>query len=152
MQDFIMHIGNIDKTGSDSGFSLVELALTVALIFIVSGFALLGINPVQVELRADRAMHQVVDQMRVGRETAIAHLRPVEVKFLNGNQIQLLRQEIPNGATVLSTVELSNNYEFMLFGGVTDTDDSFGNSSAVDFGDATSIFFIPDVSPCLRAL
>lgn len=139
-----MHKRYIDKTGSYSGFSLVELCVTVALIFIISGFAILGINPIQVELRADKAMYQVLDQLRDGRELAIAHLRPVQVQFLSDNQIQLVRQEIPSGTTVLSTIELSHNYQFMQFGGIPDTGDNFGNSSPVDFGGATSIFFIPD--------
>jgi prepilin-type N-terminal cleavage/methylation domain-containing protein len=132
---------------SDSGFSLVELLVTIAMVFIISGFAVICINPIQVGMRADKAMYQIVDQLRTARETAVAQRRAVEIRFPDNDTIQLVRMERPNGETVLSTVQLTHNYQFILFGGIPDTPDTFRSvedPTAVDFGGEDPVTFISD--------
>jgi Tfp pilus assembly protein FimT len=122
----------------------VELSIAIALILALSGFAVLNINAILPGMRANEAMYQTVAQLRRGRELAIGQRRNIEVRFLGDNRIQLIRHEIPNGATVLSTVELLNNSEFQLFGGVPDSPDSFGRDAAVDFGGSPTLTFQTD--------
>jgi len=137
------------KTGyrrSHSGFSLVELLIVIALVCIISGFAALGINSVKPTMYANRSMYQVVDQLRRGRQWAVGHRRAVEVRFPADNAIQLVQLDIPNGETILSTLLLTNGCRFMLFGGIPDSPDSFGNENPVDFGGEDPLMFLSDGS------
>jgi Tfp pilus assembly protein FimT len=123
---------------------MVEVCIVTMVIFTVSGFAVLNITGILPGMRANNAMYQTLAQLRRGREEAIAQRRNIRLQFLDGNQIQLTRQDVPNGTTVLSTVTLENNVRFRLFEGIPDSPDSFGNDSAVDFGAAASITFLSD--------
>ena len=127
-----------------AGFSMAEASIAILIIFIILGFALPNITGVLPGMRANNAMAQTVAQLRRGRELAVAQRRDIELKFLNGNEIQLVRDEIPNGTTILSTVTLPDKIEFHLFGGVPDTPDQFGKATAVDFGGAASLTFLTD--------
>ena len=123
---------------------MIEVCITSMFIFTVSGFALLNISGIVPGMRANKAMYQTLAQLRNGREQAIAQRRNIRMQFLEGNQIQLERQDVPAGTTVLSTITLENNFQFRLFDGIPDSPDSFGNDSAVDFGSALTLTFLSD--------
>jgi Tfp pilus assembly protein FimT len=129
---------------SSDGFSMVEVCITLAIATTIGGFALLNISGIMPGIRANEAMYQTVAQLRSARETAISQRRNVDIRFLGNNQIQIIRNELPNGATTLSTTELSNKCEFLLFGDIPDSPDRFGNSSAVCFSNATRLVFLSD--------
>jgi hypothetical protein len=74
---------------------------------------------------ADKVMFQMVDQLRKGREWAITHRRAVEVRFPDSTTIQLVQRDIPEGETVLSSVEMTNRFQFYQFGGLPDTPDAY---------------------------
>ena len=131
---------------SHSGFSIVELLIVIALICTLCGFAALGINSVKPAMYANRSMYQIVDQLRRGRQWAVGHRRAVEIRFPADNAIQLVQLDIPNGETVLSTLVMTNGCRFMLFGGIPDSPDSFGNSDPVDFGGEDPLMFLSDGS------
>jgi prepilin-type N-terminal cleavage/methylation domain-containing protein len=128
----------------DAGFSLVEISIVILVISIFAGFALLNIEGIMPGIEANAVLSQTVAQLRRGRELAIAERRNIEVRFLDNNQIQLVRFDVPNGRTVLSTVTLENGVEFLLFSGVPDTPDSFGRGDAVDFGGSNTLIFLSD--------
>lgn len=134
----------VSRLHQQTGFSLVELCITLALIMTLSGFAVLNITAILPGMRANEAMYQAVAQLRKGRESALAQRRNVEVRFLGSNQIQLVRHEVPTGTSVLSDVQLLNKSEFQLFAGVPDSPDSFGGSTAVDFGGSATLTFQTD--------
>jgi Tfp pilus assembly protein FimT len=127
-----------------TGFSLVELSVTLALIMALSGFAVLNLTAILPGMQANEAMHQAVSQLRKGRESAIAQRRNIELQFLGNNQIQLVRHDVPTGTTVLNTLRLTNKTQFQLFGGVPDSPDSFGSSSSVYFGGSATLTFQTD--------
>jgi Tfp pilus assembly protein FimT len=133
-----------DREPQHAGFSMVEASIAILIIFTILGFALPNITGVLPGMRANNALAQTVAQLRRGRELALAQRRNIELKFLNGNEIQLVRDEVPNGTTILSSVTLSNNFQFQLFGGIPDTPDQFGKASALDFGGAASLTFLSD--------
>lgn len=137
---------NLRNQRSQSGFSLVELLIVIALVCTIGGFAILSINSVKPSMYANRSMYQIVDQLRRGRQWAVGHRRAVEIRFPAGNSIQLVQLDIPNGETVLSTLLLTNRCRFMIFGGVPDSPDTFGNSSPVDFGGEDPLMFLSDGS------
>jgi len=134
----------VSRLHQQTGFSLVELSVTLALILALSGFAVVNISAMLPGMRANEAMYQAVAQLRKGRESAIARRRNVEVQFLGGNEIQLIQHNLPSGTTVLSSVQLPNKSEFQLFAGVPDSPDSFGRTAAVDFGDSETFTFQTD--------
>jgi prepilin-type N-terminal cleavage/methylation domain-containing protein len=134
----------LDRLHQNSGFSLIEALIVMALMAAVSGIALLGVNGIVPGMRTNEAMYKTLAQLRRGRESAMAQRRNIEVRFLEKNQIQLVRNEVPSGTTILSTVELTNKCEFLLFAGVPDSPDAFGNTTAVDFGASGTLTFLSD--------
>lgn len=127
-----------------NGFSLIEAAIVVLLLSVTSGFALLNMNNLLPGMSANSAMKQTLAQLRRGRELAIAQRRNIEIKFLGTNQIQLLRYNVPNGTTVLSTITLQGKNVFRLSSGVPDTPDAFGNGSAISFSGQPPWIFLSD--------
>ncbi len=123
---------------------MIEISIVILLISVIAGFALLNIEGVMPGIEANAALRQTVAQLRRGRELAIAQRRNIEVRFVDNNEIQLVRFDVPNGRTVLSAVTLESGIEFLLFGGVPDTPDSFGKAAAVDFGNADTMIFLSD--------
>ena len=69
----------------DSGFTVIELIIVIAVIGIVSAFALINIFAILPGYRADQAMNQVFSQLRAARELAISQRREVQVQF-HGNR------------------------------------------------------------------
>lgn len=127
-----------------AGFSMVEVSVALVVVCILAGFALTNITGTMPAIRANAGLDTAVAQLRRGRELALAQRRTIEIKFLNNNQIQLIRNDVPNGTTILSTVTLENEIEFKLFDGIPDTPDSFGNGSAVDFGGTAPWTFLSE--------
>jgi len=125
----------------NAGFSMVEMIMGLLLACIVAGIAVLNINGISPGTKANAALNETVAQLRRGRETAIAQRRNIELKFLGNNQIQLVRDDLPAGTTVLSTVTLEGKMQFHLFSGVPDSPDLFGRTGAVSFGGANSLIF-----------
>jgi len=123
---------------------MVEISIVILLISVFAAFALVNIEGIVPRMDANAALSQAVAQLRRGRELAIAQRRNIEVRFLDNNQIQLVRFDVPNGRTVLDTLTLENDMEFMLFGGIPDTPDSFGKGSPVDFGGSNTLIFLSD--------
>ena len=142
----MIHDRNLGDQHSLSGFSIVELLIVVALVCTICGFAILGISSVTPSMNANRSMYQVVDQLRRGRQWAIGHRRAVEIRFPTINTIQLVQLDVPNGETVLNTLLLTNGCRFIIFGGLPDSPDTFGNSEPVDFGGEDPLMFLSDGS------
>jgi Tfp pilus assembly protein FimT len=134
----------VHRHHSNAGFSLVETGVTILVMGIISGFAMLELDAISRGTTANAALSQTVAQLRKARETAIAQRRNIELHFLGNNQIQLVRDDVPAGTTTLSTVTLQGSTQFLLFNGVPDSPDLFGNGTAVCFGNANSMTFQSD--------
>lgn len=127
-----------------SGFSAIEVLIGILVASSIAGFALLNMQSILPGIRANEAMNQVLSQLRQARNMAVAQRRSIQLHFENGNRIRLVRNEWPLGNTDVSTVSLSNGFQFLIHDGVPDTPDQFGNGSAVDFGEARSLTFQND--------
>jgi len=132
------------KPLSSAGYSLVEAGIVIMALLIIASFALPEFNTMRRRMSGDAALNQTVAQLRHGRELAISQRRNIELRFADERRIDLVRLEIPNGSTVLSTVILDGNVEFRLFDDLPDTPDSFGKGSAVDFGGTERLTFLSD--------
>lgn len=131
------------------GFSTVELLVVVAIIFIMASAAIISIRGALPAIRANAGLTQVVGEIRGARERAIAQRRNIQLTFPNGvNQVRLTQLDVvgttTSGTTVISDVTLTNNMQFMIFPGVSDTPDSFGANSALDFGGSPTLMFMSD--------
>jgi Tfp pilus assembly protein FimT len=135
-----------EPAGSERGYSAIELMMTLGVIATVSAMAAFQIGNARPSFKGDGAMRVVMAQMNTARELALTQRRSIEIKFLNNNQIQLIRQEVPiaNGTTLLTTVFIEGGLTYSLTSGLPDTPDGFGKASAVDFGTATQMVFSSD--------
>ena len=129
---------------SQSGFSMMEVIISLVILTVITRFAVLNINAIIPGMKTNEASAQVVDQFRKARQLAIAQRRAIAVAFVGTDHIDLVRQDVPAGTTVLRAIDLSNRVEFRRFEGVPDTPDGFGNASDVDFGNAISVMFLTD--------
>jgi type II secretory pathway pseudopilin PulG len=127
---------------------MVELIVVVGIMMIVASFAMISIRGALPGIRANAGLAQVVGVLREGREAAIAQRRNIQVSFPAANQIQLTRLDVTGftttGTTPINTITLENNMQFLLFPGVPDTPDSFGNGAPIDFGGTPTVMFLSD--------
>jgi prepilin-type N-terminal cleavage/methylation domain-containing protein len=124
-------------TRTQRGFSMVELMVSLMIIFIVSAIAVTTLTPNLQQARVDAAMREVITAFRQAREFAIANRRYVQISFPANNQIQVTQMNtLTTGAgpvnPVLTTVTLAPPLTFTL-DGMPDTPDAYGNGGPVEF-------------------
>jgi len=130
------------QLSQSSGFTLVELLVTIGLIGILAGMSAMILPGAVAAAKADAGASRVESALRVAREQAISQRRTVRVAFTPPNRVVTSRVEVPGpGTTVLTTTELEDGMTFKLFSGVPDTPDAFGTGSAASFGMSTTIAF-----------
>ena len=125
-----------------AGYSLMEVLVTLGIIGVLAGAAIIVMPSFTQQSRADGTVAQALNALRLARDRAIGERRNFEVRFLSTNRIQVARQEIPGPATtVVSDVYLENGQQFLRFSSLGDTPDAFGGSAAIAFGvTATQMF------------
>ena len=127
------------------GFSLLEIMVTLSVTAIVGGMATAQMGPTRRSLQGDGAMRLVMTQLNTAREMAITQRRNMELQFVGGNWIRIVRHEAPGIATtVLVSVALESGEQFALATGVPDTPEAYGNLNPVAFGAAQTIMFSTD--------
>ena len=122
-----------------NGYSLVEILMLLACIGVISGYLFMRYMTVLPFFKSNSAMDQVIQQMRVARNTAIADRRAVIVNISAAGGTMQLQQVPPNGGPpiTLSTVPLTGA-QFCLTPGVPDTPMGFGNAQPVNFVNASN--------------
>jgi prepilin-type N-terminal cleavage/methylation domain-containing protein len=129
---------------SDNGFSLLELMLTIGIIGVISAIAVVQFGTAQQSIKGDGVMRVVLAQMNIARELAISQRRNMQLSFLTPNALQIVRQNVPSGTTVVGSVVFESGAQYYLAPGLPDTPDGFGRTTAVDFGAATAVMFTSD--------
>ena len=132
------------QRSDNAGFSVVETGIAALVICVIAGFAVLTIPGIMPGINANTCLNQTVAQLRSGRELAIAQRRSIELRFVGNDQVELVRFDVPAGRTVLSTIMLEGDMQFLVFGGIPDTPDAFGNGTAVAFGGPAPFMFLSD--------
>ncbi len=127
-----------------TGFTLIELVVVMTIGVILSTIALVSVANALRSSRGDTAMAQVAGLMRTGREASIGQRRTIDVVFNPPNNIQLVRNEVPNGTSVIAQATLEGGVVMTLENGVPDTPDAYGSAGAVDFDNANTVRFQPD--------
>jgi type II secretory pathway pseudopilin PulG len=128
----------------ESGQTLIESLLIVGIVSVISSAAVMQLGQSGPAMKADGAMRVILAQLNTAREMSISQRREMRVQFMLPNQVQIVRQEVPAGTTVLSTVALEGGVQFGLEPSAPDTPDGFGKHAPIDFGAAASIYFNSD--------
>ena len=129
------------RNQNDNGFTLIDVMLTIGLIGIVSTIAIVQVGEMQLSLKGDGGMRVIAAQLNTARELAITQRRNIQVRFVGTNQLDVVRQEVPAGTTLLSSVFLESGVRYALVPGLPDTPDAFGNQQPIDFGAAATLLF-----------
>jgi len=131
--------GKLDNRNR-SGYSLVELLILLACVGVVSGFVFIQATNVLPNFKSNSAMDQVIQQMRVARNTAIADRRAVIVNIsAAAGTIQLQQVPANGGPPVNLSTVLLTGAQFCLMPGVPDTPMGFGNKQPVTFVNASNL-------------
>jgi prepilin-type N-terminal cleavage/methylation domain-containing protein len=132
---------------NEAGFTLLEVLVVVALIGTLVAMAIM-VSPSFLRLaKADSGVSQVLDVLRLARDTAVSQRRNVIVRPVGLNALQTVRQDIGaggavTGTTVLRTVEFENGVQFRLEPGVPNTPDLFPmNGTPISFGPSPTRMF-----------
>lgn len=120
------------------------MLVVISLIGTVLAISLGGLTAALNSVRGDASVNVLLWQFKIARETAVNERRNVEVRLTPPNFISVVRRNIPNGETVISTAVLQHQSSFRLFPGLPDTPDLFGNPTPIAFGAAAAFMFTPD--------
>lgn len=127
---------------NEAGFSLVEILITVAVVGLVTGIGVLTVRTILPTLRADAALQQMLIQLRQARTMSISQRRNFTVTFRGTTELVVVRQEVPPAGvpppvppvtTAIADTFLPGGMVYMVFTGVPDTPDGFGNAGALNF-------------------
>lgn len=123
------------KARSQAGFTLLESMVTLTIMGIVGSMATASMVGARKSMQGDGAMRLVMAQVSTAREMAITQRHNMEVQFIGGNWIRIVRHETPGIATtVITSVALESNATFSRTTAVTDTPDAFGANASICFG------------------
>lgn len=141
------HRGNapIDSgTARDSGFSILELLVVVAVVGVLVGSSVLIANQVLPTIHADSAMQLVQAQLLQARQRAMDERKNFTVTFTPGTgEMKIVRNELDGSTTVKGDYFLPYGATYQVLPGLPDTPDGFGKAQAVTFAGNT-IKFVSD--------
>jgi hypothetical protein len=128
----------------ESGYTLTELVVVMAITVTVMAICIAWVPPMTEVMQGDSDLQTLTGQVVLAREAATNQRRSVEVQFLTPNVIQVVRQNLPNGTTVLARAVLQHGTEYRKFSGVPDTPDGFGASAAINLSGSSHVYFGAD--------
>jgi len=123
---------------------MVELVVVMVIILVVSGIAIIQLQPTWQQLEVNAATDQVKTVLREARELSISQRRTIAIQFVGTTEIELFQYQIQYTAlgaptqvissTPFLTVPIGNNVSFMTFTGETDTPDQFSGTISAPGG------------------
>jgi type II secretory pathway pseudopilin PulG len=149
----------------ERGFSMVEVTVVSAIVFIVVATAIVSIAPSLRTSKSNAGMELVLGELRRAHERAIDERRIYRVTFVAPQTIQVDVGQVANIASTITgsspvfvqaqaPLTLPRGIQFAVLSGIptgsTATPDGFGSgATAIDFniangGGGTQIFFQPD--------
>jgi prepilin-type N-terminal cleavage/methylation domain-containing protein len=133
------------KHSNEAGFTLVEMLVVVGIMGVLAAVGGLQIIMSRASMQGDGGMRVILSQMRMAREMAITQRRYMRVNFVAPNTVEIVREDVPGpGTSLIGTQTMEGGVRFTVMGGVPDTPDAFGATTAVSFGVVTNIKFTPE--------
>jgi prepilin-type N-terminal cleavage/methylation domain-containing protein len=137
------------------GFSLIEMMITVTIILIVSGAALMAMQPALKYERVNNAYNITLAAIRQARDYAVAQRQQYSVTFNNAAIPNTIVITQTGNGNVAATYQLPTDVTFTAVGGIPTAanavPDGFGaGANAIDFdqgivgGVQNVIYFLPD--------
>ncbi len=153
-----MNVNQTSRTRSlrQSGFSVIELLIVIAIVVIMASFAVLQIVPSVRRARAETGVQTVAGWMRRTQERAVDERRIYRLSFVAPQTIQLdlVNNTVPISFTFVQSIQLPNDIAFQTVTGLptgVNAPDGFGAGGLVpinlgiDYGGGeTQIFYQPD--------
>lgn len=137
------------------GFSLIEMMITVTIILVVSGIALMGLQPAMRTGRVVNGYNITLAAMRQARDYAVGQRQEYEISFSNAVVPNTITITQTGNGNVVATYQLPTDVTFQTPAGLPTAanavPDGFGNGATpIDFdqtiagGVKTAIYFMPD--------
>lgn len=117
------------------GFSLLEALITISLIMILAGMAVMNFGSLIPNAKANSAMDQMLYQLRSARARAIAHRREVQIQFVGTNQLTISELWPVGVAPAPTTVSFEGGAKYLVFNALPDIPAPyrFGNTNPIYF-------------------
>lgn len=131
----------------ERGYTLLEMMFVLGIIAVGSAVAIPVTLRMVANAKGDSSMTMTATFLQTARSRAIGERRNFILTFVNANSMQLERVEVPsNLRTVVDTLVLEGDQQFLKLPGVPDTPDAFGAAAAVNFTGPAPIMFTSDGS------
>ncbi len=141
---------------SQSGFSIAELVVTVGVLMVGGGIAVMNIAGALRGAHVETAYQNTLDQLRFARQVAIDKRTVCRVDFAAPGTISVTQAFADGTPVTTETITLPPDVQYTIVTGMPTppaaTPDNLGNGNvAIDFdrvagGSGTTIFFQPDGS------
>ena len=135
------------------GFSLIELLIVVTIILMVSGVAIIGMQPALQNARVDNAYNITLAAIRQARDFAVGQRQQYSVTFSNAAVPNTITVTQAGNGNVVATYTLPTDVAFSALAGIptgVNAPDGFGVAGAISFdqgvagGTTNAIYFMPD--------
>jgi len=146
----------VSSRKSQSGFSIAELVVTVGVLIVGGGIAIMNISGALRGAHVETAYQNTLDQMRFARQVAIDKRTVCRVDFTAPGTISVTQAFADGTPIQTETITLPADVQYTIVTGMptppSATPDNLGNGNvAIDFdrvagGSGTTIFFQPDGS------
>jgi len=146
----------VSSRKSQSGFSIAELVVTVGVLIVGGGIAIMNISGALRGAHVETAYQNTLDQLRFARQVAIDKRTVCRVDFAAPGTISVTQAFADGTPVTTETITLPPDVQYTIVTGMPTppaaTPDNLGNGNvAIDFdrvagGSGTTIFFQPDGS------
>lgn len=138
---------SIQASKSHGGFTLLEMVIVLGIIIVGSAIVIPVSRQMVRDADSDSSLELTATFLQGARNRAISERRNIVLTFLTDHSMQIERVEVPSGTqTVLDTLTLNGDEQFLKMDGTTDTPDLFGNAANVNFTGTQPVMFTSDGS------
>jgi hypothetical protein len=119
------------------------MLVVVLVIGIIASMAIYSIVGALPNIKVNNGLNVAIGLVKKGKYLAISQRRNYQLMFNGTTQLWLRRLEVPNGFTdQLPYTSLPGEVQFIVFAGVPDTPDNYGNATAINFGGTLTQTFL----------
>ena len=130
-----------------AGYTVIEMLIVLALVITGTVVAIPVTMQMVQNAKGDTALTMASTFIQGARSRAVAERRNIILNFVSATKVQYERIEVPSGTrTVLESMTLEGDNQFVKLGALPDTPDAFGGAAAVNFTGGQPVMFTSDGS------